>query len=161
MEGNITQQAKDIIKLSYNDKHIVHVLSNEKVNEMTQLSQRYPITRLPVCNHCEALGLWRFTKMKEPAGYCEKCGTMLSHREMEQNCLACEAVSSDTPPSSCSVFDKYRNPDPRCGYPFTPDPCGYCWSYAHHVDETGCKDMDKICPRCELWAPNAEGQHHE
>ena len=76
MERNITQQAKDIIKLSYNDKHIVHVLSNEKVNEMTQLSQRYPITRLPVCNHCEALGLWGFTKMKEPAGYCEKCGTI-------------------------------------------------------------------------------------
>ena len=76
MEDNRTQQIKDIVKLSYNDKHITHVLSNEKVNEMTQLQQRYPITKLPVCNKCEALGLWGFTKMKEPAGYCERCGTI-------------------------------------------------------------------------------------
>jgi hypothetical protein len=60
-------------------------------------------------------------------------------------------VKNESDQSSGSAFDKYRNPDPRCGYPFTPDPCGYCWSFAHHVDGTGCIDMDKICPRCELW----------
>ena len=76
MGDNTTQQVKDIIKLSYNNKHIKHILSDKKINEMTQLEQRYPLTRLPVCNHCEALGLWGFTKMQEPAGYCQKCGTI-------------------------------------------------------------------------------------
>lgn len=46
-------------------------------------------------------------------------------------------------------FDKYRNPDPRCRYPFTPDPAGYCWSYAHHVDGTaGFENMQAICAMC-------------
>ena len=46
----------------------------------------------------------------------------------------------------------YRNPDKRCTYPFTPDPLGYCWSYANHVDGTErFEDMDKICPGCEFW----------
>ena len=76
MEGRNNISKSDIIKLSYNDNHIRHVLSNDKVNEMTQIENRYPISRLPVCNHCEALGIWGFTKMREPAGYCEKCGTI-------------------------------------------------------------------------------------
>lgn len=29
---------------------------------------------------------------------------------------------------------KYNNPDKRCRYPFSPNLCGYCWSYAHFVD---------------------------
>jgi len=53
------------------------------------------------------------------------------------------------------VFEKYRNPDKRCGYPFSPDPCGYCWSFAHHVDGTkGYEDMEKICHGCDLFTPN-------
>ena len=47
---------------------------------------------------------------------------------------------------------KYKNPDKRCKYPFTCDPLGYCWSYAHHVDGTpSFENMDSICPSCELW----------
>ena len=58
--------------------------------------------------------------------------------------------------AASSVFDKYRNRDTRCGYPFSPDPCGYCWSYAHHVDGTkGYEDMEKICRGCDLFSPNA------
>ena len=34
-----------------------------------------------------------------------------------------------------SPFDKYRNPDPRCTYPWEPGPVGYCASYACAVDE--------------------------
>ena len=48
--------------------------------------------------------------------------------------------------------NKYKNPDPRCKYPFTPDPVGYCWSYANYID--GAKDfedMSKRCPDCEYW----------
>jgi hypothetical protein len=49
-------------------------------------------------------------------------------------------------------INSYRNPDSRCTYPFTCDPLGYCWSFAHHVDGTeGYEDMEKICPRCDLW----------
>jgi len=51
----------------------------------------------------------------------------------------------------------YRNPDARCTYPFTPDPVGYCWAYAHHVDgNPKFADMDKICPGCECWKKEQE-----
>ena len=49
----------------------------------------------------------------------------------------------------------YRNPDKRCTYPFSPDPLGYCWSYAEYVDGNSGKktsdDMKKICRGCECW----------
>lgn len=57
----------------------------------------------------------------------------------------------------------YRNPDERCGYPFTPDGAGYCWSFAHFIDkgDEWLKDrkvekMEDICEHCECWteAPN-------
>ena len=49
-------------------------------------------------------------------------------------------------------FMKYRNPDQRCRYPFTPDPVGYCWGYALHIDGTpGYEDMGSHCPQCEFW----------
>lgn len=55
------------------------------------------------------------------------------------------------------VFEKYRNPDPRCTYPFTPEPCGYCWSYANHVDgDKAFKDMSTICPTCDLFKPDVK-----
>ena len=57
-----------------------------------------------------------------------------------------------------NVFDKYRNPDKRCGYPFTPDPAGYCWSYANHVDgKVGFEDMESICEGCDRFEPSVEG----
>ena len=47
----------------------------------------------------------------------------------------------------------YKNPDPHCRYPYTPDPLGYCWSFAHHVDGTpGWEDMGKICHGCDSYA---------
>jgi len=46
----------------------------------------------------------------------------------------------------------YRNPDPRCTYPFEMCSLGYCWSYAHHVDgTTGYEDMMLVCPTCDCW----------
>lgn len=54
-------------------------------------------------------------------------------------------------------FLKYENKNDSCEYPFTPDPAGYCWSYASHVDGTeGFEDMDKICMNCDCWSPNKE-----
>lgn len=49
-------------------------------------------------------------------------------------------------------INTYRNPDPRCTYPFTCDPLGYCWSYANYVDGTEkFEDMSIICPGCDCW----------
>lgn len=49
-------------------------------------------------------------------------------------------------------FLKYENKDPRCDYPFTPDPLGYCWGYANNVDENKTKEeCDKYCKGCEMW----------
>lgn len=49
-------------------------------------------------------------------------------------------------------YEKYRNPDPRCTYPFTPDPVGYCWGYACHVDgNEKFADMMSRCVGCECW----------
>lgn len=59
----------------------------------------------------------------------------------------------------------YENRDERCGYPFTMDPLGYCWSYATHVDvmagrtedaDGRWRDMESICSGCDLWKPNQE-----
>jgi hypothetical protein len=47
---------------------------------------------------------------------------------------------------------KYKNSDKRCTYPWEPGPCGYCWSYAHHVDgNPKFADMERVCQSCEFW----------
>jgi acetyl-CoA carboxylase alpha subunit len=52
---------------------------------------------------------------------------------------------------ACEHFEKYRNPSRHCRYPFTPDPVGYCWSYACHVDgDAKFADIKAICTGCEL-----------
>lgn len=54
-------------------------------------------------------------------------------------------------------INDYKNPDPSCTYPFTPDPLGYCWSYANHVDGTlGYEDVEEMCSDCEFWKPAGE-----
>ena len=47
------------------------------------------------------------------------------------------------------MFKKYQNKN--CDYPFSNEPLGYCWGYAHHVDGTvGFKNLDKLCSKCEF-----------
>ena len=57
-------------------------------------------------------------------------------------------------------LDKYRNPDPRCAYPFTPDTFGYCWTYAHHVDGSSGFDVLK-CGGCEFFKPEEEARDEQ
>lgn len=77
MQVDRSYKNRDFLKISYNDKHIKHCLSVEKVNEMTQVEKRYPMARLPVCNHCEALALWsRPLEDGRATGTCLKCGTI-------------------------------------------------------------------------------------
>jgi len=47
----------------------------------------------------------------------------------------------------------YENKDPRCVYPFTLHPLGYCWGYATNVDKNKTKtEHDEFCSAgCDMW----------
>ena len=70
----------DILKISTNDKHMKHILTNKRVEEMTMVQKVFPITGLPVCGHCEGLGFWGKVKvgnnMGTKTGTCWMCGTV-------------------------------------------------------------------------------------
>lgn len=54
-------------------------------------------------------------------------------------------------------FTQYENKNRRCHYPFTPDPLGYCWSFANHVDgDSRFKNIQRICSGCNSWAGSRE-----
>lgn len=56
--------------------HFRHILTNDRIAKMTMLEGRYPITRLPVCEHCERLAMWSGKNVKgEKIGTCPHCGT--------------------------------------------------------------------------------------
>lgn len=49
-------------------------------------------------------------------------------------------------------YTKYKNPDPRCTYPFGNRPLGYCWGYANYVEgRPGYVDLKRICETCPYW----------
>jgi len=52
---------------------------------------------------------------------------------------------------------KYKPPE-WCLYPFEPNPMGYCWSWAHHIDGTiGFKRIKGLCKTrpCEFYIKEA------
>ncbi|KKL79831.1 hypothetical protein LCGC14_2010860 [marine sediment metagenome] len=56
----------------------------------------------------------------------------------------------DTDESMRNPFLKYENKDKMCEYPFTPDPAGYCWTYANYIDQTtGFEVLN--CEGCECY----------
>lgn len=62
----------NLIKVVFNgSKHLNHVMSSEEIRKMTMIDARYPITRMPVCGHCERIGYWT----KNGSAYCPSCGT--------------------------------------------------------------------------------------
>lgn len=67
----------NIIKYVFNgNKHLKHVLSDKDILDMTVIEGRFPLTKLPVCGHCEKLGLWTKDVLTDkPMGYCKSCGT--------------------------------------------------------------------------------------
>jgi hypothetical protein len=71
------RQHNNLIKILFDgSKHLKHVLSDEEIRNMTMIEARFPLTKLPVCGHCEALGLWTKDAITlKPVGYCKKCGT--------------------------------------------------------------------------------------
>jgi hypothetical protein len=58
------------------NKHLKHVLSDQEILDLTMIEQRFPLTKLPVCGHCERLGLWHKGTNGKPVGYCKTCGTI-------------------------------------------------------------------------------------
>lgn len=62
---------KNLIKIFNNNKHLKHVLTNKTINKMCNIENRFPLTKLPVCNSCESLALWHGDN-----AFCEQCGTL-------------------------------------------------------------------------------------
>jgi hypothetical protein len=55
--------------------HSRHVMTNDLVNRMTMIEGRYPLTKLPMCEHCERAALWGHNERNEMVGVCTSCGT--------------------------------------------------------------------------------------
>lgn len=72
-----TGKHNKLIKVLFDgNKHLNHVLNDQEILDMTMIESRFPLTKLPVCGHCEALGLWtKDSVTQKPIGYCKKCST--------------------------------------------------------------------------------------
>jgi len=65
-----------LLKICFDgSKHLKHVLSDEHIRQMTMIENRWPLTKLPVCGHCEKLGYWH-QEDGHLVGACPKCGTI-------------------------------------------------------------------------------------
>lgn len=70
------RQHNQLIKVLFDgSKHLNHVLSDQEIVDMAMIEARFPLSKFPVCGHCEALGLWTKDSNGKPMGYCKKCGT--------------------------------------------------------------------------------------
>lgn len=70
-------QHNQLIKVVFDgNKHLKSVLNDKQITQMTLIEGRFPLTKLPVCGHCEKLGLWHKDSITgKPVGYCKACGT--------------------------------------------------------------------------------------
>ena len=74
-----------LLKICYDgSKHLNHVLSDDEIKKMTMIESRYPLSKLPVCGHCERLAMW----YKGMTGYCKHCGTITKRPITYSNYLA-------------------------------------------------------------------------
>jgi len=64
-----------ILKCYDGNPHVKHVLTVDDINKMTMIEGRFPLTKLPVCSHCEKLGLWHHDNLGNEIGVCVACGT--------------------------------------------------------------------------------------
>lgn len=71
------KQHNNIIKCVFEgNKHLKHVLSDQDILDMTLIEGRFPLTKLPVCGHCEKLGLWtKDPKTGKSMAFCKSCFT--------------------------------------------------------------------------------------
>jgi len=95
------------------------------------------------CSRCKGTGIEPKDK-KEVAD--KERGVFIKPTPAQHRKVAEVIKNKDNP------YLKYRNPDPRCKYPFTPDPLNYCWGYAEKVDEGASKkEIEQFCEGCEYW----------
>lgn len=67
------QEHNELIKVCFDgNKHLQHVLSMDEIRQMTLIENRFPLTKLPVCGHCERLAYWA----KGMQAICKHCGTI-------------------------------------------------------------------------------------
>ena len=50
-------------------------MSNDQINKMTLIEDRFPLAKLPVCGGCEGLAMWSAGM----SATCTKCGTITKH----------------------------------------------------------------------------------
>lgn len=62
----------DLIRVMSDQKHMKHILTQEHIDQMVRVEARYPISKLPVCGHCERLALWG----DKGTAHCLHCGTV-------------------------------------------------------------------------------------
>lgn len=75
--ASIAEHNDEIRTIFQSNKHYRHILTVDKINEMANIEKRYPVSKFPVCGHCERTGLWGKDKVtKKPACYCSACGTV-------------------------------------------------------------------------------------
>lgn len=67
------KQHNNLIKVMFgNNNHYKHVLTNGDVLRITNMENRFAVSKLPVCGACERLGLWHHGH----TCYCRHCGTI-------------------------------------------------------------------------------------
>lgn len=67
------KEHNELIKICFDgNKHLKHVLSQEEINKMCIIENRYPLTRMPVCGACEKLAMWHIGG----TAICKHCGTI-------------------------------------------------------------------------------------
>ena len=52
------------------------------------------------------------------------------------------------------ILKSYRNPDPRCSFPWEPKYEGFCRAYADYIDGhawVGIPGEKGFCKKCEFW----------
>jgi Zn ribbon nucleic-acid-binding protein len=74
--ATINQHNNLLLKVFDENKHVKHVLKNEDIKRMAVVEGRFPFSKLPVCNHCEKLGMWHRDSLGNPVGFCNACGTI-------------------------------------------------------------------------------------
>lgn len=92
------------IMLGGSNKHLNHVLTDEAIKSMTLIESRYPITRLPVCEHCEKLGMWN----KDGFGVCRACGTITKNPITYSQYLSMGYDIDATGATAKSVFEEKK-----------------------------------------------------
>ena len=67
------KQHNNLVKIQFgHSKYYKHVLTNGDVLRITNMENRFAISKMPVCAGCERLGLWHHGR----TCYCKHCGTI-------------------------------------------------------------------------------------